>query len=136
MRTQHPTQQAQYTTIKSDNECDQFFVNVPAAFKNSIKTHFPSSSLGTKCQIVFNIDTNIVDTIVGDMLFDLVDEFNNNEDVDVEDPVFSSEVDLNVVMHLRLEAVATTKLRVLALFKRIQYEANDDVNDKRNSPIQ
>jgi hypothetical protein len=92
--------------------------------------------LGTKCQIVFNIDTNIVDTIVGDMLFDLVDEFNNNEDVDVEDPVFSSEVDLNVVMHLRLEAVATTKLRVLALFKRIQYEANDDVNDKRNSPIQ
>jgi hypothetical protein len=86
--------------------------------------------LGTKRQIVFDIDRNIIDTIVGDMLFDLIDEFNNDEDADVEDLVFGSEADLNVVMHLRLEAVATAKLRVLALFKRIQYEADDNVNDK------
>ncbi|CAK9870889.1 unnamed protein product [Sphagnum jensenii] len=57
-------------------------------------------------------------------------EFDNDEDVDVEDLVFSSEVKFNVVMHLRLEAVATLKSRALALFKRIQFEANDDINDE------
>jgi hypothetical protein len=49
MRTQHPTQWGQYAAIKSNNERDQFFVDVLIAFKNSIKAHFPSSSLGAKC---------------------------------------------------------------------------------------
>jgi hypothetical protein len=49
MRTQHPTQWAQYATIKSDNDRHQFFVDVPIVFKNSIKVHFPSSSLGAEC---------------------------------------------------------------------------------------
>ncbi len=43
------------------------------------------------------------------MLFDPIDESDNDEDVDVEDLVFNSEVELNVVMHLRLEVVATAK---------------------------
>jgi hypothetical protein len=34
--------------IKSDNEHDQFFADVPVAFKNFIKAHFPSSSLGAE----------------------------------------------------------------------------------------
>jgi len=74
--------------IKFDNERNQFFVDVPVAFKNSIKVHFPSSSLGTEHQIVFDINKNIVDTIVGNMLFNLVDKSDNNEDVDVEDLCF------------------------------------------------
>ncbi|CAK9230317.1 unnamed protein product [Sphagnum troendelagicum] len=57
-------------------------------------------------------------------------ESNNDEDVDVEDLVFGSEVELNVVMRLRLEAAVIVKSRMLALFKRIQSEANDDVNDE------
>jgi hypothetical protein len=109
MRTQHPTQWAQYVAIKSDNEHDQFFVDVSVAFKNSIKAHFPSSSLGTEHQIVFDIDKNIVDTIVGDMLFDPVDEFDNNEDADVEDLVFGNEVELNVIMRLHMEIATTVK---------------------------
>jgi hypothetical protein len=105
MHTQHPSQWAQYVAIKSNNECNQFFVNVRVTFKNSIKVHFSSSSLGTKHQTIFDIDKNIVDTIVSDMLFDLVNESDNDEDVDVEDLVFGSEVELNVIMCLRLEAV-------------------------------
>jgi hypothetical protein len=119
MHTQHPTQWAQYVTIKSHNECDHFFADVPVAFKNSIKVHFSSSSLGVECQIVFNIDKNIVDTIVGNMLFDPANESNNYEDTDVEDPIFGSEVEFNIVMHLHLKVVATTKSRALALFKQI-----------------
>jgi hypothetical protein len=95
--------------IKSNNEHNQFFTDVPVAFKNSIKAHFSSSSLGVECQIVFDINKNIVDTIIGNMLFDPIDESDNDEDVDVEDLVFNSEVELNVVMHLRLEVVATAK---------------------------
>ncbi len=53
------------------------------------------------------------------MMFDLTDKSDNDEDVDVEDHVFDNEVELNVVMRLRLEAAATVKSRVLVLFKRI-----------------
>jgi hypothetical protein len=48
MRTQHPIQWAQNVAIKSNNECHQFFVTVPVTFKNSIKVHFLSSSLGVE----------------------------------------------------------------------------------------
>jgi hypothetical protein len=75
--------------------------------------------LGVERQIIFDINKNIVNTIVGDMMFDLTDKSDNDEDVDVEDHVFDNEVELNVVMRLRLEAAATVKSRVLVLFKRI-----------------
>ncbi len=94
MHTQHPTQWAQYVAIKFDNERDQFFADVPVTFKNSIKQHFQSSSLGVERQIVFDIDNNIIDTIVGDMLFNLVDEFDNDEDADVEDLNFDNKLSL------------------------------------------
>jgi len=73
--------------------------------------------LGTEHQIIFDIDKNIVDTIVGNMLFNLVDESGNDEDSDVEDPISDSEAELNAVMRLHLEVIATAKSR--ALFKRI-----------------
>ncbi len=53
------------------------------------------------------------------MLFNPVDESDKDEDSDVEDPIFGSEVELNAVMHLHLEVTATAKSRALALFKRI-----------------
>ncbi len=75
-----------------------YFVDIPVAFKNSIKAYYSSSSLGTECQIVFDINRNIVDTIISNMLFDLANDSNNDEDFDVEDLVFGNEVELNVVM--------------------------------------
>jgi len=92
--------------------------------------HFPSSSLGAECQIVFCINRNIVDTIFGDMLFDPVENFDNDDDDDVEDHVFGREAEFNVVMCLRLKVVATAKSRALALFKRIQSKIDDDVKDE------
>jgi hypothetical protein len=130
MLTQHPTQWAQYAAIKTNNERDQFFTDVPVAFKNSIKAHFPSSSLGAESKIVFDIDRNIVDTIVGNMLFNLVDEFDNNEDIDVEDPIFSNEAELHAIMRLCLKAATTMKSRALALFKQIQFKVDDNGNDE------
>jgi hypothetical protein len=53
------------------------------------------------------------------MLFDLADKSHNDEDVDVEDPVFGSEAEFNDIMCLCLEAATTTKSQTLALFKRI-----------------
>ncbi len=129
MCTQHPTQWAQYVAIKSDNFDNQFFTNVFVAFKNSIKAHFLFSSLGSECQIVFDIDKNVIDTIVGDM-FVPTDESDNDEHVDVEDLVFGNDIELNVVMRLHLEDIATTKSRALTLFKWIQFEVDDDVNDE------
>jgi hypothetical protein len=48
----------------------------------------------------------------------------------VEDPIFGSKVELNAIMRLCLEAVAITKSWTLALFKRIQSAADDDINDE------
>jgi hypothetical protein len=73
---------------------------------------------------------NIVNTIVGNMLFDPADEFDNDEDADVENLVFGIEAKFNVVMRLRLEAVVIAKSQALAMFKRIQSKANDDVSDE------
>ncbi len=50
--------------------------------------------MGVERQIVFDIDNNIIDTIVGDMLFNLVDEFDNDEDADVEDLNFDNKLSL------------------------------------------
>jgi len=72
----------------------------------------------------------MLETIVGDMLFNLVDESDNDEDSDVEDHVFGNEAEFNAIMHLCLEVGATVKSWVLALFKQIQFEADDNVNDE------
>jgi hypothetical protein len=51
-------------------------------FKNSIKTHFVSEFVGER-QIIFNIDKDIVKTIVDDMMYRVEDEVgSNNEDVE------------------------------------------------------
>jgi len=51
----------------------------------------------------------MLETIVGDMLFNLVDESDNDEDSDVEDHVFGNEAEFNAIMHLCLEVGATVK---------------------------
>jgi hypothetical protein len=43
------------------------------------------------------------------MLFDLVDESDNDEDADVEDHVFGNEAEFNAIMHLCLEVGAIVK---------------------------
>jgi hypothetical protein len=69
LRNQHSSQWALYQALKSSSERASFFDDVLVAFKNSIKTHFPSSSLGAQQQIVYDIEKDIVDTIMGDMMF-------------------------------------------------------------------
>ncbi len=68
-RNQHSGQWAVYQALESSSERTSFFNDVPVAFKNSIKAHFLSSSLGVERQIVYGIEKDIVDTIVGDMMF-------------------------------------------------------------------
>jgi hypothetical protein len=59
-----------YTPVlESSFERTSFFNDVPVAFKNFIKAHFPFSSLGAERQFVHDIEKDIVDTIVGDMMF-------------------------------------------------------------------
>ncbi|CAK9198980.1 unnamed protein product [Sphagnum troendelagicum] len=66
---QHSGQWVLYQALESSFECASFFDDIPVAFKNSIKAHFLFSSLGAERQIVYDIEKDIVDTIVGDMMF-------------------------------------------------------------------
>jgi hypothetical protein len=95
-------------------------------FKNSIKAHFPSSSLGAERQIVYDIEKDILDTIVGDMMFNPKDQDDSDADHDAdEEPAFGSAVEINVLRLRHRQAAAKAKEQALSLFKRVELE--DDV---------
>ena len=73
LHNQHSGEWALYQALESSSKNATFFDGVPIVFKNSIKVHFPSSSLGVERQIVYDIKEDIVDTIVGDMMFNPID---------------------------------------------------------------
>jgi hypothetical protein len=97
---QHPTKWAEYKWFDSIVERQAFFDDVPVAFRNSIKAHFPSSSLGTECQIVFDIEKDIVDVIIHGMMFDPANIVDNdaNSDAEENDLAFGNDVERNVVL--------------------------------------
>ncbi len=82
----------EYDVIHSSCERDQFCTDVLVVFKNSIKAHFVSKFVGER-QIVFDINKDIVKTIVGNMMYKVEDEAdNNNEDVE-ENFAFGNEAE-------------------------------------------
>ncbi len=80
LRNQHSGQWALYQAHESFSERASFFDDVPVAFKNSIKTHFLSLSLSAERQIIYDIEKDIMDTIVGDMMFHAEDQDDNDAD--------------------------------------------------------
>ncbi len=120
---QHSGQWALYQALESSYRRISFFDDVLVAFKNSIKVHFPSSSLGAERQIVCNIEKDIVDTIVGNMMFNPEDQDNSDADHDAdEEPTFGSAAEINALLFRRCQVVAKVKERALLLFKRVESE--------------
>ncbi len=129
---QHSGQWVLYHALESSSERASFFNDVPVAFKNSIKAHFSSSSLGVERQIVNDIEKDIVDTIVGDMLFNPEDQDDSDADHDAnEEPAFGSAAEINALRLRHRQATAKAKERALSLFKRV--ESEDDVIIYSNS---
>ncbi len=100
-------------------------------FKNSIKSHFASESLGAERQKVFDIEKGIVETIVGEMMFSPDDDVNSDEDNDAmmeeqEDPGFGSGADLQALLRQRGATVTTARDRALSLFKRASNSEEDE----------
>ncbi len=126
LRNQHSSQWAVYQALESSSERISFFNDIPVAFKNSIKAHFSSSSLGAKREIVYDIEKDIVDTIVGDMMFnpENQDDSDANHDAD-EELAFDSAAEINALRLRHRQAAAKAKERALSLFKRV--ESEDDV---------
>ncbi|CAK9219037.1 unnamed protein product [Sphagnum troendelagicum] len=126
LRNQHFGQWALYQVLESSSKCVSFFDDISVAFKNSIKAHFLFSSLGSERQIVCDIEKDIVDTIVGDMMFNPEDQDNSDADHDAdEEPAFDSAAEINVLLLRCCLAAAKAKERALSLFKRV--ESEDDV---------
>jgi hypothetical protein len=126
--SQHPTKWAEYKQFDSIVECQAFFDNVPVAFKNSIKAHFPSSSLGVECQTVFDIEKDIVDVIVRGMMFDPTDIVDSDADSDAEenDPAFCSDVERDAIFRQRIQKAALAKERALSLFQHVDQEEEEE----------
>ncbi|CAK9203878.1 unnamed protein product [Sphagnum troendelagicum] len=115
---QHPTKWAEYKWLDSIVECQALFDNVPVTFRNFIKAHFSFSSLGTECQILFDIEKDIVDVIVRGMMFDLVNIVDSDADNDAKenDPTFGNDVERDAILRQRIQKAALAKKRALSLF--------------------
>ncbi len=125
-RNQHSSQWAVYQALESSSERTSFFNDIPVAFKNSIKAHFPSSSLGAERQIVYDIEKDIVDTIVGDMMFNPENQDDSDADHDADEELaFGSAAKINALRLRHRQVAAKAKERALSLFKRV--ESKDDV---------
>jgi hypothetical protein len=92
-------------------------------FKNSIKSHFASESLGAEQQKVYDIERGIVDTIVGKMMFNPSDSDKDN-DVE-EDPGFGSPAELQALLDHRRATATKARDRALSLFKKVEFEDGD-----------
>ncbi|CAK9868043.1 unnamed protein product [Sphagnum jensenii] len=102
---QHPMKWVEYKQLDSIVERQAFFDDVPVAFKNSIKAHFPSSSLSTERQIVFDIEKDIVDVIVCGMMFYPANIVNSDADNDAKenDPAFGSDAKRGAILHQHIQ---------------------------------
>ncbi len=65
---------------------------MPVVFKNLIKAHFVSESMGER-QIVFNINKDIIETIVDDMMYKVTDEADSDNENVQENLAFGNEVE-------------------------------------------
>jgi hypothetical protein len=125
---QHPAKWAEYKLLDSFDDRKAFFDDIPVSFKNSIKAHFPSSSLGAEREMVFDIKKDIVDVIVRDMMFEPSDDIidSDPEDDMDEPPAFGSDAERNVVLHRRAQQSVLAKEQALSLFKRV--DGDDDAD--------
>jgi hypothetical protein len=71
-----------------------------------------------KRQIVFEIDKDIVETIIGDMMYKVEDEADSDNEVVEKNLVLCNEVERIAVLVGRRTTIAKAKERVLLLFKR------------------
>ena len=107
LRVQHPSQWDVYNGLDSISDPEAFFNEAPAAgvFKNSIKSHFASESLGAERQKVYDIEKDIVETIVGEMMFNPADDVDSDEDNDAteeQDPGFGSQAELHALQSMKM----------------------------------
>jgi hypothetical protein len=126
--SQHPVKWAEYKLINLSDDQNAFFDNVPVSFKNLIKAHFPSSSLGAERAMVFKIEKDIVDVIVGDMMFNPSDDIIDSDSQDdmYKPSAFGSDAERNAVLHRQAQQSALAKEQALSLFKRIDGNDNAD----------
>jgi hypothetical protein len=122
LRLQHPSQWDLNSALDSIPKRDAFFDESPAAgvFKNSIKSHFASESLGAERQKVFDIEKGIVETIVGEMMFspdddDVSSDEDNDAMMEEHDPGFGSGAELQALLRQRGATVTTARDRALSL---------------------
>ncbi|OAE33006.1 hypothetical protein AXG93_1913s1070 [Marchantia polymorpha subsp. ruderalis] len=123
--TQHTKQWDVYQTLETSLDRKSFFDDGSIAFKNSLKVHFPSS-LEDEGDIVYEIERDIVDTVVDDMMFNLEDAEESDEEDDEEDVhLFGSMGENNTQLSQRRETVIKSKARALSLFHRVKLKDAD-----------
>jgi hypothetical protein len=78
--------------------------------------------------MVFDIEKDIFEVIVGDMMFNPSDDIfdSNSKDDMYKPPAFGSDAEHNAVLHRQDQQSVLAKEQALSLFKRI--DGNDNAN--------
>lgn len=66
MSKQHPEKWAIYKALETEEDQEAFFKEHGKVYRYTLRSHFVSESAGERA-IVFDIDKDIVEVIVGDM---------------------------------------------------------------------
>lgn len=118
--TQHIKQWDVYQTLETSSDRNSFFHDGPIAFKNSLKAHFPSS-LEDERDLVYEIERDIVDIIVGNMMFNPEEQEESDvEDEEEDTHLFGSMGENNTQLTQRRQAATKSKARALSLFHRVE----------------
>ena len=78
-----------------------------------LKSHFPGSSQG-ECAIVFDLNKEIVEVLIGERLFENFGEEDHDKD---EDFIEGDGDERRTILDKRRDAAATLKKLVMSIFK-------------------
>jgi hypothetical protein len=123
MSKQHREKWALYKALETDEEREAFFSEHGEVYRNTLRSHFVSESAGERA-IVFDIDQDIVEVIVGDMFFKPGDE--DGEQGGDEEMKLDEDEGLASVLAKRRAADERAKERALDIFKIHEAESEEE----------
>ena len=119
---QHLEKWKEYSSLSNDVK-DTFF-EAAVSFRNTLQSYFAGSSRGERA-IAFDLNKDIVEVLIGEMLFDNFGEEDHDDD---EDFIEGDEAERRTILDKRREAAVTAKKRAMSVFKLQAAESNDEVD--------
>lgn len=125
MKKQQIVKFRQYEKLRSKAKQEHFFDDVEVAFRSTCRAHFVFETTGNR-EIVFIFDKDIVEVILGEMMYLGEDDASHVDDDDEQELAFGSEAKRAIVITNLCASAVKPNERAMTLFKRSEPAYNDD----------